>query len=267
MQKLVVVLGVIFTCLLINGCQYSDLDSKKEPADDSQNIMLTEAEEKLLCELYINEERIKEGKLYDYQLKCLEQIRYAMEYLNNKYPNENFEILICNPKNKMNSMTTIMFYEGRNREELYDLYITESDEGYRAEDNYYGVLIREEYDTELTNILRESGFEKCLVYTAFNEVHDESVNGELTAEDIFKLGNQLGRGTDIFIDYDPDKSELLVSQLKEIMENQNLYGSYIVYIKSGIADMGMSAEEAKEYMRTKEARENTKVVCFNCFDI
>lgn len=276
MQKIVVILGIVMASLLLSGCRYSESGSKKdnelinsesEGENDIDNIVLTEAEERILCELYTNEDRIREGKLYDYQLECLKQIRTAMDYLNSKYPNKNFEIVTCNPKNEENTMTTMLFCEGGNREELYDLHITEDGEEYRVADNYYKVLIREGYDTEVENLLQAAGFEKCIVYTTFSEVHGESVNGQLTAEEIFSLGNQLGRSTDIFIDYDSEKSDLLVEELKQIMESHNLYGGYIVYIKSGIADMGLNAEELKEYLNTKEAREEMKVVYFNCFDI
>ena len=101
-----------------------------------EKIELTEMEEKILCELYIDEDRIREGKLFEYQKECLEQLRFAVNYLKEKYPDVEFEILTINPKSKLNMITRVTFKETGTTDRQYALVVEPDVDGWIARDDY-----------------------------------------------------------------------------------------------------------------------------------
>ena len=69
----------------------------------------------------------------------------AMNYLNQKYPETEFEIVMGNPQNKMNSFAEFIFKEV-GKSDTFQLSISKMNDEYAIKDNYYGSLIREAYD-------------------------------------------------------------------------------------------------------------------------
>lgn len=121
--------------VLASGCRREEQQPPKQP---EETIELTEEEERILCELYVDEERIREGKLYGYQETCLEQLRFAMDYLEEKYPDKDFTILAIHPKSKINMRTTVEFYELGDTENYHNLFIEPDADGWVGEDDFEG---------------------------------------------------------------------------------------------------------------------------------
>ena len=275
MKKKGLVIAISIFALLNNGCSVYDngtdklYESEYMEVNDMDKIELTEQEEKLLCDLYMNEDRIREGKLYDYQVKCLEKIRFGMEYLKNKYPGKSFVFLTCNPQSKVNSSTIITFYEKKDKEKNYTLEIKtegDSDQGF---DNYYGSLLADAYDQAVAEKLLEEGIEGCVTFTTFRGLHGNEVDGSLTVEKIFKKGSALGRNTDIFIDsdlYDIGMRDEIVDTIKTVMIQNDLYGSYHIYFIHGILEQGSTGEQSEAYVIEHQGDADIYVQNFNCFD-
>lgn len=136
MRRIFLVLGVFFIFVLVGCKQKGEETQNTEMENSMEKIVLTEQEERLLCDLYIDEERIREGYLYGYQKKCLEQIRFGVKYLEETYPDKDFELLMCHPKSKVNMVTTISFQEEGNTEKEYTLIIEPDGNDWMARDNY-----------------------------------------------------------------------------------------------------------------------------------
>ena len=121
--------------VLASGCRREEQQPPKQP---EETIELTDEEERILCELYVDEERIREGKLYGYQETCLEQLRFAMDYLEEKYPDKDFTILAIHPKSKVTLRTTVEFYEPGDAENYHNLFIDPDVDGWTGVDDYEG---------------------------------------------------------------------------------------------------------------------------------
>lgn len=131
-KKFLFILCSVLT-VLASGCRREEQQPPKQP---EETIELTDEEERILCELYVDEERIREGKLYGYQETCLEQLRFAMDYLEEKYPNKDFEILTIHPKSKVTMRTTVEFYEPGYTESYHNLFIEPNGDGWTGVDDF-----------------------------------------------------------------------------------------------------------------------------------
>ena len=103
-----------------------------------KEMQLTQGEKIFLQNLFVNEKRIEEEKLYAYQIRVLEQYRMAMSYLNRKYPDTEFEIVMGNPQNKMNSFAEFVFKKV-GEDDIFQLSISKMNDEYMTIDNYYGL--------------------------------------------------------------------------------------------------------------------------------
>lgn len=121
--------------VLASGCRREEQQPQKQ---SEEIIKMTKEEERILCELYVDEERIREGKLYGYQKTCLEQLRFAIEYLEEKYPDKDFVILAIHPKSKVNMRTTVEFYEPGDAERYHNLFIEPDGDGWVGKDDFEG---------------------------------------------------------------------------------------------------------------------------------
>lgn len=251
---------LFFLLLAVCGCKPQNKD--KEGMGSMEDVTLTESEEKLLCDLYMNEEDIREGKLKEYQWKCLKQIRFGKEYLEEKYPGKSFEFLTCNPMNKTNSVTSITFYEQEDETREYNLVIEEEEESYTAADNYYGILIREAYDEAVTQCLFDAGIEPCVTYTTFDELKGAETDGKLTPQDIFAMGSSLGRSTEVFLDSDSSRMQ----EVQKVMKENNLYGSYTIYYMPGLSAYMDTGTQCSGFVRENRKNMGIGTDLFQCFD-
>ncbi|MEI3518510.1 MAG: hypothetical protein V8R14_03475 [Clostridia bacterium] len=91
----------------------------------------------------MDEERIRSGKLYDWQKQVLHQYDFAMDYLKRKYPSYTFHLNSCTPKGRDNSWSTFWFCaDGYTK--TYDLYLYSDEDGnYSCEDNFYGEFLQD----------------------------------------------------------------------------------------------------------------------------
>lgn len=233
----IVLLNSIVMVLITSGCSNKNVDDTivdyLEESSAMQSVEMTEQEKLLLKEIYINEQNIDNGKLYDYQEKCLEQIRFADNYLNNKYTDDNFEIINCSPMSKLSCITTMSFTANED-EKVYDLQISMVDGQYVAEDNYYGYLIREKYDEILGELLKKNGYSNFSVKTDFSTVYGKDINGEIDCEAIIEENMKISRTTDITLNNAGDNSDIIAAEIKEFIQEKEIYGAYNIYDNSGL---------------------------------
>lgn len=218
---------------------YGDEDDQLDSSDyeEGESEMgkreITEEQMELLRSMSINEEKVRKGELYDWQIEVLNQYDYAMDYLARKYPSHSFKMVSCENKNKLNSYTTFMFVERSEEENYYSLYLYVDETGdtnvYEAKDNYYGRLYEEELSQRMLELVQEK-FPECMKA----EVNLSYVQGEKYGESV-NLDNVLNGELEMYQSTDfvfsvPKTSEeeyaQRLSELESYIKSKKLAGAY-----------------------------------------
>ena len=235
MKKIALVL-LLFGLADIMECK--DAGKQREAGIVREEVELTQEKKDFLAEMYVDGDRIQEGKLYSYQKEVLYQYDYALKYLERKYPSHTFEITGCSPKGMGIDYSTFWFMadgeEDDMEHEVYDLYLEEDDEGnYSCEDNYYDRLLRDSYSKALLEFLQESVPECVGVFTGFQHVKGEEINENLTGKEVLEGNYNLFNLTDIYV-FEPNasKAQSLADEVEAVIKKKNIIGSYDVYILS-----------------------------------
>lgn len=243
MKRLITTIMII-TLLSLNGCKQSyEVDNS-----NTETVQMSIEEKAFLKELYIDEDRIEDGKLYSYQKKTLDQYRFALNYLANKYPSYTFDIIYCSPMNVYNTYCQ-MFFEERSMEDTYEICISYKDDKLEAEDNFYGGLIQNEYDTILMEYM--SDIDNIVdISSTISSIQGREFDENLRAIDIIgKDDVHTGVTTTISIvdNYmTEDNWKLIIESIKSIITNNNIYGYYIIRCYNSINDMNNYEYNYKE---------------------
>ena len=233
--------------------------------DEDEVIEMTDEEKNILCSVYVNEDRINEGKLYDYQLEALMQFRYAKEYLQKKYPGYEYNFYAFYPADISNPLTTLEFTVD-NTEHYFSVEVHSTDEGYMAKDDLFTYILRPEFDAMMEKRLADAGIENCMVYTKMSGRFGEEIDDNTTVEEIVDMGRDIKIDFDIYIDMEiteDGQAEEVVEIIEEEMISMNNYGAHFVYFESGISSECSNSEECLEYRKTHYDMYN---ISFNTFD-
>lgn len=226
------------------------------------NISLSKDEERLLCEVYMDEERIHDGNLLDYQINCLNEIRSAKKYLKEKY-DKDFIILNYSPITELNCVGEMNFTtedEIHDTDIYYELQLKRADDGnFLLSDDYYGVLIREKYDQAFQEILKQSIKIPFVSKTMFDVLMGKEIDGKISIEEIMSLGEKLGRETSLYFNEEDIVVKAIQKKIENIVYENKLYGSYALYYAENLLD--------KERLDNRDLNmEEVKVIRFNCFN-
>lgn len=265
MKKYILFLLTICISITLVGCIGISKNKSLKEKDEDTIIDMTKEEETLLCSIYVNEDRIKEGKLYDYQLDALMQFRNANEYLEDKYPSYDFKYFAYHPSNKSND-TSILEFTVDDTENYFIVEIEEKNDEYIITDNLYAYILRPLFDDMLTDKLENAGLTDFYVYTKMSGKFGEELDENATIEDILSFETDMKRDIDIYIDmspYDEDKKQEIANIVEKELRDLNNYGACIIYFEDGISNKCFSSEECLEY-RKKNRMES---ITFNTFDL
>ena len=235
MKRIALVL-LLFGLADIMECK--DAERQKEASIVREEVELTQEKKDFLAEMYVDGDRIQEGKLYGYQKEVLYQYDYALKYLERKYPSHTFELTACNPKNRFIDYSKFCFIaddeEDNMEREVYYLYLREDDKGnYSCEDSYYKALLTDSYGEALLEFLQERVPECVGVFTGFQHVKGEEINEKLTGKEVLEGNYNLFNLTDIYV-FEPNasKAQSLADEVEAVIKRKNTIGSYDVYILS-----------------------------------
>lgn len=207
-----------------------------ESQDDSEmERELTQEQIDLLCNISMNEEKVKEGDLKSWQIEVLNQYDAAMEYFMEKYPSYEFVITYCEPKNKSNPYTTFAFIEKNEEGIFYDMYVhvyeEENGNRYEITDNFHGKIFEDELAYKFLELMQEK-FTDCInVTTNISSAQGIEVGENLDIEKVLSGEITMYHNTDFYINAegltDSEYSEK-VAQIKEFILEKGIYGSYDV---------------------------------------
>ena len=213
-----------------------DKNYSDESYDESeQERKLTQEQIDLLCNISVNEEKVKEGKLSDWQKEVLNQYDAAMEYLSDKYPSYDFLITYCEQKNLVNSYTTFNFVEKSEDSVYYDMHIDvyeeENGNRYDITDNFYGKIFEDELKDKFVELMQEEFTECTDVTTNISTVAGKEFGENLDIESVMSGEIEMNHNTDFYINAegmtDTDYADM-VARVKEFISEKGICGSYDV---------------------------------------
>ena len=259
--------------LVLVGCD-SDTENTTEASvdsgivieyEDDGTVVMTDEEKQILCSTYVNEDKINEGELYDYQIEALRQFRFAKEYLQKKYPGYEYNFFLFNPSDKFNDVTTLEFNVD-DTENYFAVNVTVTDDGYKAEDNLWGYVLRPDYQDMMEELLADAGLEDFFVYTKLSGYFGEEMDAETTVDEVVDMGRDVKVDLQVFVDMDPTdeaKTQEIVDLIEEQLRSINNYGGHIVYFEPGITAECSSVEDCFEY---RNEHYDMYSISFNTFD-
>ena len=250
MIRKLVLLIILSAMLMFTACAKDDGVIDKEDLD--KDLKVTAEEEKFLIQTFGDDEhdieRIEDGDLYSNEKKCIIRGRMAMEYLEEKYPNEEFKFVYYESSNVWdNPYIHFEFIEGDNEDEKYEVRLEadEDDEKYEISDTFCHHLIRDIYDEYFVELLEEGGYEDCITYTTFSYPLGKRFDADISGEDLWNSKEDLGASSSIYIEGDKAQAEELAQDIKEYVLGEEWYGAYKVYV---IEDMRDDVDAIREYV-------------------
>lgn len=191
-----VILLTVISMLAICSC---GLWGKK---DAWEHMEMTQEEKDFLCRLYIDEEKINQGELFPYQVRTVEQYRYAKEVLARKYPSYEFKITYCEPQTIMDEYMELYFREEENGEvgeDIYTMYVYEEKDGYSAKDNFYDKIFSPKYEAFLYENLQEIEQDIVKIKSGMSFAEGDEYDENMSVEDVLTGKVEISPHTSIFI--------------------------------------------------------------------
>ena len=225
-------------------------------------VQMTDEEKALLDFAYTDGKRILEGMLFDYQEKALGELRACREYLNSRYPHENFRIIAFQPSSRKGCVEMQFVLPERDETE----YILKYEDGLYT-DNFYDVPFEREYDELIEHMLTEAEI-PARVYTYFPFLISDVIS---SGKDLLERRPRLGRHTALFVDansLDEQEAEAAITKIKKIFKDNGIYSSGILFLVPDLDKMSTeSVQELDRYCRDLENHISITGIPFRCFDV
>lgn len=216
---------------------------------------LTETEKKIFTDTFGEEKRFEEGRLFSYQIEALEQLRAGVSYLENRYPSHTFVTESFTPANRFRPWAELRFKDEASPICLVKIFPSQDGKVFECEDNFYGYLIQESYDSRIEEILREAGC-SARSSTVFLSTAGSDLPADPSLEELLSYDPELGRQTALFVsDSEPDDET--VSTMQKALFVNKMYGNYWVYFTG--QDL---SGEIKDLEASKSQWESLQFSCF-----
>ncbi len=243
-----VVIGAFLVTCYIIGVQEETRDAQQsittqastrveENEEVQERIQLTPEQEEILLRVSVSEDRVKSGKLAEWQLEFLKQYNYIMDdYLKKKYPSYEFKIITAKPTNiYCPNIAEFEFIEKGTDPDIsgwfkLDLVIDENDGSYSIEDSFYSErIIGEKIEAKVREILLQQGIECLKVKTYTFHM------GGLEYDENYSLDDYIDtqQVTRIYIAPTADgEYDKIYDNMKQAINEAGLQGSFDLNVKS-----------------------------------
>lgn len=266
-MKIRVALLVMTLALLMSGCD--NRESNKENGSGynkgDEIIEMTDEEITLLCGFYVNEDRIREGKLHDYQKETLDEFRMAKSYLQEKYPGYTYDFFSISPSDKTQSYTKVEFTIDESSG-YYSVMVELLNGEYVVTDNFYGYVLGAAFDEMLEQKLSEAGLTDFGVHAGLSGFVGKDIDANTTMDELLALGSTIKIDITVWIDMpglDENENQKKVALIESTVRELEIYGGHIVYFGEGVVNSCHTFDDFVEY-RKKNSLES---VSFNTFDM
>ncbi len=273
MKKIVFWVLIVLICAISVGCNSGEtgqnnntnLDVNEEDDMGYNTVQMTDEEKKILCSIYVNEDRINEGKLHDYQLEALMQFRSANAYLEEKYPGYEFYYYSFKPKDKMNEFTLLEFTVD-DTEHYFAVKVEVEEEGYVITDNLCGYIVKPMYDEMLTEKFKAAGLDNLYVYSKIGGYVGKEMDINTTIDDMLATGKGMKKDVEVYVDMsfeDEEAKQKVLKLVEDELRALDNYGAHCVYFVPGIMEECSSGAECIEYRK----KNKLNFIQFNTFDL
>jgi len=260
MRKFLVFLALTAALAFVPGCAKSDGKSdsgtvengtqsgKSEGDGSEEDIMakeLSEDEIEVLCRMFIDEGRIRAGRLTAYMKYTLAQFRYLKVYLAEKYPEATFEFIGGNKQTIGVSFATFKFrdgskkaesaLEGEEEDRVYwaDVYGNSDDKpATMIKDNYYSVAAEEKYEDYLGELLGNDFDNIISLYVEISTPHGYEADLETPIEKYLNVLITTVPWIQICFSKDAAANEAELEELAKEVEvfvrERNIRGLYVI---------------------------------------
>lgn len=213
-------------------------------------LELTGEEEEILCSMSVNEERIRDGLLVNWQKKWVGQYRYAMDYLQKKYPSHSFAVVYSYREEKGTPYGTFgVCADGNNTDEdkNYEVYVEGSEEdGYSATDHYYGEVMEGLYEEYLTKKVT-AVTDRCVgIRIEMRRAAGDAFDETMSLEEFLSQIEEANPAVTIYLDgREMSESEFLDTRdsLEKIAQDNDLIGGWSVKAYNQVPEDGQDAEQ------------------------
>ena len=208
---------------------------------------LTENEKELLAEKYsYDEEDVKKGILDRKQYRTLKEIRYGMEYLQEKYPGYEFEILYLD--GWAGNFDDCAVHE-KKTDEYFSMYIyEEKGDSFSAKDDFYEYFFFPKYDAYMEEQLKNLS-KVAKVRTGIGFVEGREYDLYMEIEDVVSGRLEFAPTVNIFIsarEMQEEECEKYIEVIKKELERLDIPGIYDVSFKK------MTKEEIRNANRREQ---------------
>ena len=198
---------------------------------------LSEEEKKWIKPVFIDQERIEEGRLLNYQIWEVEKGRYGLSVLNEKYPGYQFRITYLYIDSSFSNFTV----KEKRTGECFSMYVSRNEDGsYEVEDNFYAYLFKGKYENYLLKQLKIKIDNIIEVNSGITSVKGREYDINMTVEDILTERLQINPRIYIHISAKGMSIEDCMNYANLVeneVKNIDLYGSYDVFFWNSTEEM------------------------------
>lgn len=217
---------------------------------------LTETEKKILTDVFGEEERIDQGRLFSYQIEALNQLRAGTYYLQQRYPEYVFQTDSFSPASRFRPWAELHFKDEASATCLVKVFPSADGKEFTYEDNFYGYLLRESYDGGIEKILEEAGC-PARSYTFFLSTAGSDLPADASVEELLAYDPNLSRQTALYVsDREPD--DAIADTMRKALLAHKMYGNYWIYFTGQDTTGDIKDLEA--------AKSQWESLTFSCFE-
>lgn len=176
-------MGVLMGALIFVGCRAATTQKQ-----------LSETQIQILRSAGSGEGRLRAGNLTSVDKKLLEEYEYALAYLEGKY-GEAFAIDTCSPSGSRQSYTIFYGEAPSHPGQRVEVDVVAESGERTARDDYYGILMRDAYNSCVEEILEGVNLPSISVDVHLPNLYGESYDKDCTPRQAMDSGMELrGRG-------------------------------------------------------------------------
>ena len=257
-QKIIKVLLLTSICaMILSGCIKSTTQ-----APSRQYVELTQTEEEILTNIFIDTDNISQGNLNTAEKETLIKMRHVEQKLNERYPDHKFTVasieLPVSDTEKQNFVAKGgLVVDNVHIDGKYECSykLIENGDDWIVEDDYYGNLIRGRYDCFIKSFLLEE-IPEVKVYTYFiAERSDVLEMTNMSGSEIQKTVKEDPKQTYIFVPISEDETK--ISEIIEnVVKENELNASYFIYF---LDDFDKPVEELLDFVQSPSGSNSKSV--------
>ncbi len=227
-------LGFSTVCICVSKAS----QFKEDPAvmNEENFAELTNEELSVLTSISVNEDKVRNGKLKEWQKQLLIEMRALKAFLREKYPSSEFTILECTGTSTSESSSSFLFTESSHEGMLFDASCTPGEDktgNIEIKDNYYRVFLEEPLKKLLTETLESRSLKVSEIRCSYTSVLGKEADETITLETAVQKDLPVQPTIQISFDgtgLDKESAGQLNDQASEEIKSLKIPGFYVLHV-------------------------------------